>query len=40
MSSMLPNMKGLVEDAMYVSQGKIPISTEGMLVISGSVSVA
>ena len=30
-------MQGLVEYAMYVYQGKIPISTEGMLVISGSV---
>ena len=34
---MLPTMQGLVEDAMYVSQGKIPMSTEWMLVISGSV---
>ena len=30
-------MQGLLEDAMYVSQGGIPMSTEGMLVISGSV---
>ena len=29
-----PNMQRLVEDAMYVSQGGIHMSTEGMLVIS------
>ena len=34
---MLTTMQGLVEDAMYVSQGEIPTSTEGMLLISGSV---
>ena len=33
---MLTTMQVLVEDAMYVSQGTIPISTEGILVISGS----
>ena len=37
---MLSTMQGLVEDAMYVSQGGIPISTEGILVISGSMPVA
>ena len=31
---MLPNMQVLVEDTMYVSHGKIPMSTEGMLCIS------
>ena len=30
-------MQGLVEDDIYVSHVGIPISTEGMLVISGSV---
>ena len=35
---MLPIMQGLVEDLMYVSQGKIPMSTEEILVIIGSVS--
>ena len=34
---MFPTTQGLVEDAMYVYQGGIPISTEGMMVISGSV---
>ena len=33
---MLPTMQGLVEDAIYVSQGGIPMSTEEMLSISGS----
>ena len=33
---MLPTMQVLVEDAMYVSQGKIPMSTEGVLCISGA----
>ena len=33
---MLPTMQGLVDDAMYVYQGGITMSTEGMLVISGS----
>ena len=28
---MLPNMQGLVEDAMYVAQGVIPMSTEGII---------
>ena len=37
---MLKTMQGLVEDTMYVSQGGIPISTKGMLVISGSVTGA
>ena len=37
---MLPTMQGLVEDAMYVFHGGLPMSTEGMLVISGSVSGA
>ena len=37
MISILPTMQGLVEDAMYVYQGWIPMSTEGILVISGSV---
>ena len=32
-----PNMQVLVEDAIYVSQVEIPMSTEGMIVISGSV---
>ena len=36
-SSMLTTMQVLVEDAMYVSQVKTSMSTEGMLVISGSV---
>ena len=31
-----PTIQGLVEDAMYFSQGGIPMSTEAMLVISGS----
>ena len=31
---MLKTMQGLVEDAMYVYQVKIRISTESMLVIS------
>ena len=39
MLSILKTMQVLVEDVMYVSQGGIPISTEGMLVISGSVPV-
>ena len=30
-------MQGLVEDVMYVSHGKIPMSSEEMLVISVSV---
>ena len=34
---MLPTMQGLVEDVMYVSQGMIPMSTEEILVVSGSV---
>ena len=34
---MLSTMPGLVEDVMYVSQGKIPMSTEGILVVSGTV---
>ena len=34
---MLPTMQVLVEDVMYVSQGKIPMSTEGILVIIGYV---
>ena len=34
---MCPTMQGLVEDAIYVSQGKIPMPTEGMLVTSGYV---
>ena len=33
-------MQGFVEGAMYVSQGKIKISTEGMLVTSGPVTSA
>ena len=33
---MLTTMQGLVEDAMYVSQAMIPMSTEGMLRISGA----
>ena len=33
---MLPTMQVLVEDAMYVSQGGIPMSTEGMLHIIGA----
>ena len=37
---MLPTIQGLVDNAMYVYQSKIPIPTEGMLVISGSVTVA
>ena len=27
---MLPTMQGLVEDAMYVSPGDIPLSSKGM----------
>ena len=34
---MIPTMQGFVEDAMCVSQGNTPISTEGVLVISGPV---
>ena len=34
---MLPTMQVLVEYVMYVSQSGIPMSTEGILVISGSV---
>ena len=34
---MLPTMQGLVEDAMYVSQGKITMTNEGMLCISGDI---
>ena len=34
---MMQTMQGLVEYVMYVSQGGIPMSTEGMLVISRSV---
>ena len=34
---MLQTMQVLVEYAMYVSQGKIPMSTEGIMVISGSI---
>ena len=34
---MLPTMQGLVEDVMYVSQGGIPMSTEEVMFISGSV---
>ena len=30
-------MQGLVEYVMYVSQGRIPMSTEGIIVISGTV---
>ena len=30
---MLPTMKGLGEDAMYISQGVLPMSTEVMLRI-------
>ena len=37
---MMPTMQGLVEDVMYVSQGGIPMSTEEILVISGSVTGA
>ena len=33
---MLTTMQVLVEDVMYFYQGKIPMSTEGMLRISGS----
>ena len=32
-----PTMQILMEEAKYVYQGNIPISTEGILVISGSV---
>ena len=32
-----PTMQGLAEDAIYVSQGGLPMSAEGMLVISRSV---
>ena len=31
---MLPTIQGFVEDAMYVSQVGIPMSTEEMLIIS------
>ena len=31
---MLKTIQGLMEGAMYVSQGKIPMSTEGIMVIS------
>ena len=34
---MLPTMQGLMKNVMYVSQGKIPMSAEGMLFISGSI---
>ena len=37
---MLITMQVLVEDAVYVYQGGVPISTEGMLVISGSLPVS
>ena len=33
---MLPTMQGLVEDDIYVFQGGIPMSTEGVMVISES----
>ena len=33
---MLTTMQGLVENVMYVSQGGIPMSTEGILCISGA----
>ena len=33
---MLPTMEVLVEYAMYIYQGKIPMSTEGMMCISGT----
>ena len=33
---MFLNMQVLVEDAMYVSQVEIPMSTEGMVHISGA----
>ena len=36
---MLPTMQVLVEAAMYVSQGKITMTTEGMLRISGYLGV-
>ena len=36
MLSMLTTMQRLVEDDIYVSQGRIPIPTEAMLVISRS----
>ena len=36
---MLSTMQVLVEDAMYVSQGKITITNEGMLRISGDIVV-
>ena len=34
MLSMLPTIQVFVEDAMYVFQGGIPMSTEGILHIS------
>ena len=34
---MLPTMQGLVEDEIYVSQGGILMSNEGMLIISGAI---
>ena len=37
---MLPTLQGLVEDAMYVSQGGISMTTEGMLITIGYVPVA
>ena len=40
MLSIMTTMQGLVEDAMYVYQVMITMSTYGMLVISGSVTVA
>ena len=33
---MLPTILGLAEDEMYVSKVNIPITTEGMLIISGA----
>ena len=35
--SILPTMQVLVEDVMHISQDKIPMLTQGMPVISGSV---
>ena len=35
-----PTLQGLVEYAIYVSQGKMPIPTEGILIISGTMSGA
>ena len=36
---MLPTIQGFVEDEMYISKGNIPMSTEGILIVSGYVSV-